>query len=164
METVCQALDEVVFSQPDPLVRSHAVVTEVLLAVKAVGCGWVLLIAGAALRLSNVLWVQKATMRGVEARGASNQASTEVVVAILVLDLLFGAHHHVQQVAEEEVGGRQGVYPSLGDGELLVTGWAPQLQGFTGIALALQALPAEGVQAGQDMEPLGGVVGGGGGV
>lgn len=164
MEAVCQALDEMVFSQPDPLVRSHAVVTEVLLAVNAMGRGWVLLVAGAALRFTNVLWVQKATVRGVEAGGASNQASAEVVVAVLVLDLLLGAHHHVQQVAEEEVGGRQGIHPGLGDGKLLVASGTPQLQGLTGTALALQALPAEGVQAGQDMEPLGGVVGGGGGV
>lgn len=166
VEAVSQALDEVVFGQPDPLVRSHAVVTEVLLAVKAVGCGWVLLIAGAALRFSHVLGVQKATVRGEEARGAPYQASAVlVVVAILILDLVFRAHHHVQQVAEEEVGGRQRVHPGLGDGNLLVAGGAPQLQGVVGTALGLQALPAESVQAGQDVQPLGGVVvGGGGGV
>lgn len=164
VEAVPQALDEVVFGQPDPLVRSHAVVAEVLLAVEAVGGGGVLLVAGAALRLSQVLRVQKATVSGEEAGGASNQAPA-AVVAVLVLDLVLRAHHHVQQVAEEEVGGRQGVHPGLGDGHLLVAGGAPQLQGLVGAALALQALPAEGVQAGQDVEALGGVVvGGGGGV
>lgn len=87
-----------------------------------------------------------------------------VMVAILVLDLLLGAHHHVQQVAEEEVGGRQGLHSGLGDAHLLVAGGAPQLQRVPGAALALEALPAEGVEAGQDVEPPGGLAGGGGGV
>ena len=87
-----------------------------------------------------------------------------VVVAVLALDLLLGAHHHVQQVAEQEVGGRQGVHAGLGDGHLLVAGGAPQLQRVPGTALALEALPAEGVEAGQDVESPGGLAGGGRGV
>ncbi len=136
VEVLSQALYEVVFGQPHPLVCPHTVVTQILLAVKAVGGGWVLLIAGAALRLSQVVREQQATMRVKEARGASTQASP-VVVAVLVLDLLLRAHHHVQQVAEEEVGGRQGVHPGLRDGHLLVAGGAPQLQRVPGTPLAL---------------------------
>lgn len=60
-----------------------------------------------------------------------------VVVAVLVLDLLLRAHHHIQQVAEEEVGRRQGVHPGLGDGHLLVAGGAPQLQRVPWTTLAL---------------------------
>lgn len=81
-------------------------------------------------------------------------------MAILVLDLLLRAHHHVQQVAEEEVGGRQGVHPGLRDGHLLVAGGAPQLQRVPRTALALQTLPAKGMEAGQDVEPPGGLAGG----
>lgn len=80
--------------------------------------------------------VQQASMRMVEARGASTQASP-VVVAILVLDLLFRAHHYVQQVAEEKVRGRQRVHTCLRDGHFLVAGGAPQLQRVPGTALAL---------------------------
>lgn len=61
MEVLSQALDEVVFGESHPLVCSHAVITQVLLAVKAVGCGQVLLVAGAALRLSQVVRVQQAS-------------------------------------------------------------------------------------------------------
>lgn len=86
------------------------------------------------------------------------------MVAVLVLDLLLRAHHHIQQVAEEEVGGRQGVHPSLRDGHLLVAGGAPQLQGVPGTALALQALPAEGMEAGQDVQPPRSLAGGGRGM
>lgn len=71
VEALSQALDEVVLGQPDPLVCPHTVVTQILLAVKAVGSGWVLLIAGAALRLSQVVRVQQASMRVMEAAGAS---------------------------------------------------------------------------------------------
>lgn len=81
-----QALDEVVFGQPHTLVCAHAVVTEVLLAVQALGGGWVLLIAGAALRFSQV--VEEAPVGMVEGRGTSHQPPT-VVVAVLVLDLIF---------------------------------------------------------------------------
>lgn len=104
VEVLPQALDEVVLGQPHPLVRPHTVVTQVLLAVQAVGGGRVLLVTGAAPRLSQVVGVQQASMGVMETRGASTQASSEVVVvAVLVLDLLLGAHHHVQQVAEQEV-------------------------------------------------------------
>lgn len=164
VEVLPQALDEVVLGQPHPLVCPHTVVTQILLAVKAVGGGRVLLVAGAALRLSQVVGEQQASVRVVEAGGANAQASPVVVVlvevAVLVVDLLLGAPHHVQQVAEEEVGGRQGVHPGLGDGHLLVAGGAPQLQRVPGTPLALQALPAEGVEAGQDVEPPGGLAGG----
>lgn len=105
----------------------------------------------------------------VEPRGAPAQAHPVllllvVVVAVLVLDLLFGAHHHVQEVAEEEVGGGQRVHPGLRDGHLLVAGGAPQLERVPWTPLALQALPAEGVEAGQNVEPPGGLAGGGRGV
>lgn len=80
------------------------------------------------------------------------------------MDLLLRAHHHIQQVVEKEVGGRQGVHPGLGDGHLLVACRAPQLQRVPGTALALKAVPAEGVEAGQDVEPPGGLAGGGRGM
>jgi len=71
VEVLPQALDEVVLGQPHPLVGPHAVVTQVLLAVQAVGGGRVLLIAGAALGLSQVAGMQEAPVRVMEARGAS---------------------------------------------------------------------------------------------
>lgn len=52
-----KALNEVVLGQPHPLVRPHAVVAQVLLAVEAVGGGGVLLVARAALGLSQVVRV-----------------------------------------------------------------------------------------------------------
>lgn len=52
-----EALNEVVLGQPHPLVRPHAVVAQVLLAVEAVGGGGVLLVARAALGLSQVVRV-----------------------------------------------------------------------------------------------------------
>lgn len=141
MEVLAQTLDEVVLGQTHSLVGPHTVVAQILLTVKAVRGGGVLLITGAALRLSQVVRVQQASVRVVEASGASAQASpvvvVVVVVAILVLDLLLGAHHHVQQVAEEEVGGRQRVHPSFRDGHLLVTGGTPQLQRVPRTPLAL---------------------------
>lgn len=136
VEALSEALDEVILGQPYPLVCPHAVITQILLAVKAVGGGWVLLITGAALRLSQAMWLQQASMGLMEARGASNQASP-VVEAVLVLDLLLRAHHHIQQVVEEEVGGREGVHPVLRDGHLLVASGAPQLQRVPWTALAL---------------------------
>lgn len=160
VEVVSQALDEVVLGQPHPLVCPHTVVAQILLAVKAVGGSWVLLVAGAALRLSQVVRVQQASVRMMEARGASADATSMVVVAVLVLDLLLGAHHHVQQVAEEEVGGRQGVHAGFRDGHLLVAGGATQFQRVPRTSLTLQALPAEGMEAGQDVEPSGGLAGG----
>lgn len=95
-----------------------------------------------------------------EAGGTSDYASPVMEVAVLVMDGLLGAHHHIQQVAEEEVGRGKGVHPGLRDGHILVTGGAAQLQRVPGTALALQALPAEGVQAGQDVEPPVGLAGG----
>lgn len=87
--------------------RPHTVVTQVLLAVKAVGCGRVLLITGAALRLSQV--VQQASwMR--KAGGAPPQTP---VMSILVLNLLFRAHYHIKQVAEKKVRRRQRVHTSF---------------------------------------------------
>lgn len=158
VHVVSQALNEVVFGQPHPLVCPHTVVTQVLLAVDTVGCGWVLLITGAALRLSEVVRVQQASMGEMEAGGASTQTSP-VVVTVLVLDLL-RAHHHIQQVAEEEIGGGQGVHPGLRDGHLLVASGAPELQWVPRTPLALQTLPAEGMEAGKDVEPPGGLAGG----
>lgn len=73
----------------------HTVVTQVLLAVKAVGCGRVLLITGAALRLRQVVQ-EAAWMR--KAGGAPPQ--TAVMMSILVLNLLFRAHYHIKQVTE----------------------------------------------------------------
>lgn len=55
VKTLSEALDEVVLGQPHSLMCPHTVITQILLAVKAVGCGWVLLITGAALRLSQVM-------------------------------------------------------------------------------------------------------------
>lgn len=46
-----QALDEVVFGETDALVRAHAVVAQVLLAIEAVRARAVAFIARAALRL-----------------------------------------------------------------------------------------------------------------
>lgn len=135
-----QPLDEVVLGQPHPLVGPHTVVTQVLLAVKAVGAGWVLLITGAALGLSQVVRAQQASMGVVEARGATSSITTHapvVVVPVLVLDLLLGTHHHIQQVAEEEIRGGQGVHAGLCDGHLLIAGGAPQLQRVPGAAPAL---------------------------
>ncbi len=71
VEILSQALDEVVLGQPHPLVCPHTVVTQILLAVKAVRGSWVLLVAGAALGLSQVVRVQQASMRVMEAGGAS---------------------------------------------------------------------------------------------
>ena len=70
MEALSQALNEVVLGQPHPLVCPHTVVTQIFLAVKAVGGGWVLLITGATLRLTQVEWMQQASMGKMEARGA----------------------------------------------------------------------------------------------
>lgn len=138
VEVLSQAFNEVVLGQPHPLVCPHTVVTQILLAVKAVGGGWVLLVAGAALWLSQVVWAQQASMGVMEARGASTSThASPVVVTVLVLDLLLGAHHHVQQVAEEEVGGGQRFHTGLCDGHLLVTGGASQLQRVPWTALAL---------------------------
>lgn len=91
VEALPQALDEVVLGQPHPLVSPHAVVTEVLLTVEAVGRGRVLLVAGAALGLSHLLRVQEAPVRRVEAGRAPDQAPEVVVmvVAVLVLDGIF---------------------------------------------------------------------------
>lgn len=165
VEVLSKALDEVVLGQPDPLVGPHAVVAQILLAVEAVGRGRVLLVAGAALGLAQEMWLQQAPVGVMEARRAPDQsAPVVVVVAVLVVDLLLGAHHHVQQVVEQEVGGRQGVHPGLGDGHLLVASGAPQLQRVPGTTLALQAVSAEGVQAGQDVEPPGSLARGGRGV
>lgn len=104
--------------------RPHTIVTQILLAVKAVGRGRVLLITRAALRLGQV--VQQASLWVRKARGASSQPA--VVVSVLVLNGLLGAHYNIKQVAEKKVGGRQGVHPSFGDGYLLVTSGAAQLQ------------------------------------
>lgn len=136
--------------------RPHTVVTQVLLAVKAVRCGRVLLITGAALRLSQV--VQQASwMR--KAGGASPQAA--VMMSILVLNLLFGAHYHIKQVAKKKVRRRQGVHTSFRDGHFLVTSGAAQLLRVPWTSLPLQALPAEGMEAGQDVQPPAGLRGGG---
>lgn len=47
-----EALDEVVLGEADALVRPHAVVAQVLLAVEAAGAGGVALVAGAAAGLA----------------------------------------------------------------------------------------------------------------
>lgn len=67
VEVLSQALNEVVLGQPHPLVCPHTVVTEIFLAVEAVGGGRVLLITGAALRLSQVVLVQESSMGVMEA-------------------------------------------------------------------------------------------------
>lgn len=147
LEVLPQTLDEVVLGQTHALVCTHAVVAQILLTVEAVRGGRVLLVARAALRFCHLGRVQQTHVRMMEAGGTSDEASA-MVEAVLVLDGLLRAHHHIQKVAEEEVGRGKGVHPGLGDGHLLVTGGATQLQWVSGAALALQALPAEGVQAG----------------
>lgn len=67
VEVLSQALNEVVLGQPHTLVCPHTVVTQILLAVEAVGGGRVLLITGAALRLSQVVLVQQTSMGVMEA-------------------------------------------------------------------------------------------------
>lgn len=111
----------------------HTVVTQILLAVKAVGCGRVLLITGAALRFSQV--IQQASMWVRKAGGASTQ--TAVMMSILVRNLLLRAHYHIQQVAEKKIRRRQGVHTSLRDGHFLVTGGAAQLQWIPRTSLPL---------------------------
>ena len=148
VEAVSQELDEVVLGQPDPLVGPHAVVAQVLLAVQAVGAGGVLLVTGAALGVPQAVGPQQAPVGVVEARDATSDHSP--VVAVLVVELLLGAHHHVQQVAEQEVGGGQRVHAGLRDGHFLVAGGASELQGVSRASLALQTLSAEGVEAGED--------------
>ena len=74
VEVLSKALNEVILGQPHPLVCPHTVVTQIFLAVKAVGGGWVLLITGAALRLSQVVRMQQASVRVVEAGGASSSS------------------------------------------------------------------------------------------
>lgn len=102
----------------------YTVVTQILLAVKAVGCGRVLLIAGAALRLSQV--IEQASVCVRKTGGASPQ--TAVMMSILVWNLLLRAHHHIQQVAEKKIRRRQRVHTGFRDGHFLVTGGAAQLQ------------------------------------
>ena len=101
-----QPFDEVVFGQADSLVCADTVVAEVLLAVQAVGGSRVAFVAGAAVGVPEAVETVQAPMRVVVAT-APTPAS--------VLVLLFGRHHHIQQVAEEEIGRRQGVHPRLGD-------------------------------------------------
>lgn len=147
VDVLSQTLDEVVLGQTHTLVCTHAVVAQILLTVEAVRGGRVLLVTRAALRFSQLGRMQQTHVRMMEAGRTSNEASP-MVEAVLVLDGLLRAHHHIQKVAEEEVGRGKRVHPGLRDGHLLVTGGATQLQRVPGAALALQALPAEGVQAG----------------
>lgn len=126
VEVLSHTLDEMVLGQTHPLVCTHAVVAQVLLTVEAMRGGRVLLVTRAALRFSQVGRMQQTHLRMVEAGGTSNQTSP-MVEAILVLDGLLCAHHHIQKVAEEEVGGGERVHPRLRDGHLLVTGGATQL-------------------------------------
>lgn len=97
VQALHQALDEVVFGEADPLVGPHAVITEVLLAVQAVRGSGVTLVARAAPRIREVLGSQKTTVMDHRRRPP-------------VLALLFSGNHHIQQVAEEKVGGGQGVH------------------------------------------------------
>lgn len=133
METLSYAFNEVILGQSHSLMRSHTVVTQILLAVKAMGCGRVLLITGTALRLNQV--VQQASVWVRKAGGASPQ--TTVIMSILVLNLLLRAHNHIQQVAEKKVRRRQGVHTSFRDGHFAVTGGAAQLQWVPGTSLPL---------------------------
>lgn len=194
-----EALDEVVLGEADALVRPHAVVAQVLLAVQAARAGGVALVAGAAARLAlpAVRPPQQQRRRAAAARGGGRggggrggagggrgggggggavrrRAAVVAVVgpaapragagggpgaggAAVLLLVGGGRHHHdVQQVAEEEVGGGQRVHArGLRDHHLLVADGAAQLERVPrgGVPLRLQALAAEGVQAGQDVQP-----------
>lgn len=194
-----EALDEVVLGEADTLVRPHAVVAQVLLAVEAAGAGGVALVAGAAagLALPAVGPPQQERRRAAAARrggggrrggrsrgggrgagGAVRRRRAAVVAvvaaaaacsrtgagggagpggaAVLLLVCSGGHDDNVQQVAEEEVGGGQRVHArGLRDHHLLVADGAAQLERVprAGVPLRLQALAAEGVQAGQDVEP-----------
>lgn len=156
MLALCQPLDEVVFGQADPLMGSDAVITKVLLAVLTVEAGRVPLVTGAALGPSQTVRAEPA-MGAVES-GYGAPAVPPVTVLILAeLELL-----HVQKVTQEEVGGRERVHSGLGDGDLLVAGGAAEFERVPRAALTLQTLPAEGVEAGEDMEAPGGERRGGG--
>lgn len=148
VQTVHQSLDEVVFGQADPLVGPHAVVTEVFLAVQAVRGSGVAFVAGAA------LWVRKVV--GAQQPPVGVPITPAVAPAVVPFALLLGGYHDIKQVAEQKRGRGQGVHAGLGHGHFLVTGGASELQGVSVVSQALQALPAEGVQAGQDVESSGG--------
>lgn len=136
VQVLRQAFNEVVFGETDALVRAHAVVAQVLLAIEAVRARAVPFIARAALRLrEHVLSTEKTPAAYAAARA-----------------LILGGHHHVQQVAEQEVGRRQRVHARLGHGYFLVAGRAAQLERVSVAPQALQARPAEGVQARQDVQ------------
>lgn len=152
-----------ILGQPDPLVGTDAVITQVLLAVQAVGAGRVPLITGAARRLSQAVRAEEPAVGVVEPGYGAHADPPVVAVGILAeLELLLGTHHHVQKVTKEEVGGREGVHSGFGDGDLLIAGGAAEFERVPMTALALQTLPAEGVQAGEDMEAPGGERRGGG--
>lgn len=99
-------LDEVVFGQADSLVGADAVVAEVLLAVQAVGGSRVSFVTGAAVGVPESVETVQGPMWVVVATATAPAA---------ILVLLFGRHHHVQQVAEEEIGRWQRVHPRLRD-------------------------------------------------
>lgn len=136
VQVLRQALDEVVFGETHALVRAHAVVAQVLLTVEAVRARAVAFVARAALRLrERVLSTQQTPAPHAAARA-----------------LILGGHHHVQQVAEQKVGRGQRVHARLGHGHFLVAGGAAELQRVSVAPQALQARPAEGVQARQDVQ------------
>lgn len=87
---------------------------------------------------------------------ASLAAAARTTVVLLVFGGGGGHDDHVEQVAEEKVGGGQRVHARrLRDHHLLVADGAAQLERVTRgwVALRFQALAAESVQAGQDVEP-----------
>lgn len=173
------ALDVMVLGEADALVRADTVVAQVFLAVEAARRGGVALVAGAAavrpahqqrpggggragrrLRrwsggaLGRVVRMVPVVAVAARAPGAAARAP------VLGRRLFGGGHHGVQQVAEQEGGGWQRVHARrLGQDHLLVTYGAAQLQRLggarasgSGQPVRLEARPAEGVQAGQDVK------------
>lgn len=113
VQALQQPFNEVVFGQPDSLVCAHTIIAEVLLAIQAVGGSRVALVARAALRLPEVVSPEEATM------GVAEPPAIGFV-------LLLGGNHHVQQIVEEKIRRWQRVHSGLGDGDFLVTSWAPK--------------------------------------
>lgn len=121
VQVLRQALDEVVFGETDALVRPHAVVAQVLLAVEAMRARAVTFIARTALRLGEkVLSTEKTPAPYAAARA-----------------LIIGGHYHVQQVAKEEIGRGQCIHARLGHGYFLVASGAAKLER---VSVAPQAL------------------------
>lgn len=114
---------------------------------------------GAMLLLLLRLLLARVVMPVVGAAVAAAAASRASGPPVVLLVLGGGGHDdHVEQVAEEEVGGGQRVHARrLRDHHLLVADRAAQLERVPRgwVALRLQALAAEGVQARQDVQAPG---------